>query len=77
MRHEQTAQAVRFTCWHCQYVWVTEYDVRHVEDDHGHGCDYYSLGGVPTVTPTVPGGIACPRCGALRVTVQVDSRPPE
>ena len=30
-----------FTCAHCAHAWTVEYDVQHVEDGHGHECDYF------------------------------------
>ena len=29
-----------FTCAHCAHAWTVEYHVQHVEDGHGHECDY-------------------------------------
>lgn len=64
MRSESYVERYSFTCVHCRHHWSAEYEVRHVEDGHGHEHDYYSRDGLPVVTPTAPGGPCCPQCGA-------------
>jgi hypothetical protein len=56
-----------FTCTGCKYSWVADYDVRHVEDGHGHEHDYFFRDGSPSLDPTVRGVVVCPSCGWLNV----------
>ncbi len=61
----------RFTCAGCAHVWTTDYDVQHVEDGHGLTWEYHSLNGIPVPSPTAPGSLSCPRCGATWIHVQI------
>jgi len=74
MLKELGVERFRFTCAHCQYTWITDYDVQHVEDGHGHDCAYYSLNGVPVTAPTAPAAYLCPGCGASRIQVTLIAR---
>lgn len=74
MRTELGVERFRFTCAHCQHTWITDYDVQHVEDGHGHDCAYYSLNGVPVTAPNAPTAALCPSCGASRIQVTLIAR---
>lgn len=63
-------------CHHCEYQWLIDYDVQHVEDGHGHSRDYYSLNGLPAPAPTGPDALACPRCGCTRLRVELVAHRP-
>lgn len=60
-------------CHHCNYEWLVDYDVQHVEDGHGRARDYYSLDGLPCAAPTATGALTCPRCGATWLRVELVS----
>jgi hypothetical protein len=61
---ELAVESYRFACAGCGHVWSTDYDVQHVEDGHGVTWEYHSLDGIPVPSPTGPGSLTCPRCGA-------------
>ena len=64
MLKEIAVERYRFTCAGCGHAWSTDYDVQHVEDGHGLTWEYYSLNGIPVPSPTAPGTLSCPCCGA-------------
>lgn len=74
MLKELAVEQFSFRCGHCEYRWISDYDVQHVEDGHGHVCEYYSLNGLPVIAPTTEGGVSCPHCGALRVLIRLQAR---
>lgn len=76
MLRELAVEQFSFSCGHCHHSWVTEYDVQHVEDGRGHGCEYYTLNGLPVIAPTKEGGLCCPQCGAMRLWVRMRARRP-
>ena len=57
----------RFTCRRCQAVWCSQYRVRRWQDEEGTQFEMYEQNG--RVVPSPRSGVACPACGALRVTV--------
>lgn len=67
MFRELSQTRITFVCGHCGHEWVTEYEVRHVEDGHGHSADYYVRDGLPALCPLAVGGVSCPECGALNL----------
>ncbi len=64
MLQDVAVEQYRFTCAGCGHAWSTDYDVQHVEDGHGLTWEYYSLNEIPVPSPTAPGTLSCPRCGA-------------
>ena len=64
MLKDVAVERYRFTCAGCGHVWSTDYDVQHVADGHGLRWEYHSLNGIPVPSPTAPGSLSCPRCGA-------------
>ena len=71
MLKDVAVERYRFTCAGCGHVWSTDYDVQHVEDGHGLTWEYYSLNGIPVPSPTGPGALSCPRCGATWIHLQL------
>lgn len=67
MFRELSQTRITFVCGHCAHEWVTDYEIRHVEDGHGHSADYYARNGLPAVSPLAVGGVSCPECGALNL----------
>jgi hypothetical protein len=67
MFRELSQTRITFVCGHCAHEWVTDYEIRHVEDGHGHSADYYARNGLPAVSPLAIGGVSCPECGALHL----------
>ena len=67
MLRELSQARITFECGHCEHEWVIEYEIRHVEDGHGHSADYYVRNGLPAVSPLVAGGVSCPECGAMHL----------
>ncbi len=61
---ELAVERYRFGCPGCGHVWITDYDVQHVEDGHGVTWEFYSLDGAPVPAPTAAGSLSCPHCGA-------------
>lgn len=74
MLTELGVERYQFVCSHCGHTWVTDFDVQHVQDGHGHDCAYYSLNGLPVTAPTAPAALLCPRCGASRILVTLLAR---
>jgi hypothetical protein len=70
---EVAVERYRFTCAGCGHAWSADYDVQHVEDGHGLTWEYYSLNGIPVPSPTAPGTLSCPRCGATWIHFQLDA----
>jgi hypothetical protein len=68
---EVAVERYRFTCAGCGHVWSAEYDVQHVDDGHGLTWEYHSLDGIPVPSPTAPGSLVCPRCGATWIHFQL------
>jgi hypothetical protein len=68
---EVAVERYGFTCAGCGHAWSTDYDVQHVEDGHGLTWEYYSLDGIPVLSPTAPGTLSCPRCGATWIHVDL------
>ncbi len=64
MISEVLVERFRFACHGCGHVWFTDYDLQHVEDEHGVVWEYYSLDGMPVTAPTARGSVNCPRCSA-------------
>ena len=64
MLKEVAVERYSFTCAGCGHTWSADYDVQHVADGHGVTWEYYSLNGIPVPSPTAPGTLSCPRCGA-------------
>src|SRR5512132_1182047 len=54
IRSELLIEEFRFTCANCAHVWSVAYDVRHVEDGHGHERDYFFRHHQPSADPTAP-----------------------
>ena len=73
MLKEVAVERHRFTCAGCAHVWTTDYDVQHVEDGHGLTWEYHSLNGIPVPSPTAPGTLSCPRCGATWIHFQLEA----
>ncbi len=71
MLKEVAVERYRFTCAGCGHAWSTDYDVQHVEDGHGLTWEYYSLNGIPVPSPTAPGTLSCPRCGATWIRFEL------
>ncbi len=71
MLKEVAVERYRFTCAGCGHVWSTDYDAQHVEDGHGVTWEYYSLNGIPVPSPTAPGSLSCPHCGATWIHFQL------
>ncbi|MGY1762388.1 hypothetical protein ACI79G_15895 [Geodermatophilus sp. SYSU D00779] len=71
MLKEMAVERYRFTCGGCGHTWSTDYDVQHVEDGHGLTWEYHSLNGIPVPSPTAPGSLSCPRCGATWIHFQL------
>lgn len=63
-----------FRCANCAHVWSTEYEVRHVEDGHGHECDYFFRNRHPSAAPTAPSAVTCPACGGVRVDAKLTAQ---
>lgn len=73
MLKEVAVERYRFTCAGCGHAWSTDYDVQHVEDGHGLTWEYYALNGIPVTSPSAPGSLSCPHCGATWVHVELDA----
>lgn len=78
MLRELSQARITFVCGHCEHEWTVDYEIRHVEDGHGHSADYYARNGLPAVSPLATGGVSCPRCGAMHhmqraVTIHLSS----
>lgn len=67
MFRELSQTRITFVCGHCEHEWAVDYEIRHVEDGHGHSADYYVRDGLPALSPLAVGGVCCPRCGALHL----------
>lgn len=67
IQSELLIEEFRFTCARCVHVWSVEYDVRHVEDGHGHERDYFFHHDQPRADPTAPHTVMCPACGSTQV----------
>lgn len=61
-----------FTCTGCGHAWEADYDVQHVEDDHGHERDYFFRHQLHCSDPTGPGATTCPNCGRSSVMAHHD-----
>lgn len=73
MLKEVAVERYCFTCAGCGHTWTTDYDVQHVEDGHGLTWEYYSLNSIPVPSPTAPGTLSCPRCGATWIHFELDA----
>ncbi len=73
MLKEVAVERYRFTCAGCGHVWSADYDVQHVEDGLGLTWEYHSLNGIPVPSPTAPGALICPRCGATWIHFQLEA----
>jgi hypothetical protein len=71
---EIAVEQFTFTCGNCDYTWIVDYDVQHVEDGHGHQHDYFFCNGQPTVDPTAPVSVICPTCQTTHVRAQLTAR---
>ena len=71
MLTEVAVERYRFTCAGCGHAWQADYDVQHVEDGHGLTWEYHALDGIPVPSPTAPGSLMCPRCGATWIHFQL------
>ncbi len=71
MLKEVAVERYRFTCAGCAHVWPTDYDVQHGEDGHGLTWEYHSLNEMPVPSPTAPGSLMCPHCGATWIHVEL------
>lgn len=60
---ENLFQRFNFNCNDCDYAWVVDYEVHHVEDGHGHERDYFFHAQLPCPDPTGLGETICPQCG--------------
>ena len=67
IRSELLIEEFRFTCAGCAHAWSVEYDVRRVEDGHGHERDYFFRHHHPSDDPTAPQTVICPVCGSTQV----------
>ena len=67
IQRELLVEEFLFTCAHCAHAWSVEYDVQHVEDGHGHECDYFFLHHHPSADPTAPQAVTCPACQSTQV----------
>jgi hypothetical protein len=64
---ESSFDRFNFNCTGCDYAWVADYDVQHVEDGHGHERDYFFRAQLHCPDPTGPGETTCPRCGRASI----------
>lgn len=71
---ELSVERFTFDCPGCNHAWSVDYDVQHVEDGHGHQLDYYYRNGLPSVSPTGVGAVACPTCGRDHIHAKLASR---
>ena len=55
MFRELSQSRITFVCGHCEHEWTIDYEIRHVEDGHGHSADYYARNGLPAVWCHAPG----------------------
>ena len=67
IQRELLVEEFLFTCAHCAHAWSVEYDVQHVEDGHGHECDYFFLHQHPSADPKGPQDVTCPACHSTQV----------
>ncbi|MEV0613090.1 hypothetical protein AB0I81_07165 [Nonomuraea sp. NPDC050404] len=68
---EEEHRKVPFECRSCWHVWHEDYDVRHIEDDHGHaGGEVWLRAGLPVSPPS--SGEICPKCGCQQAVMFPD-----
>ncbi|MQA12801.1 MAG: hypothetical protein GEV09_01140 [Pseudonocardiaceae bacterium] len=75
MIRDNAIERYGFRCGHCGASWTRDYEVSHVTNAGGDTWDSYSFNGSPAMTPTAPGAVSCPRCGANMQVRLIASRP--
>jgi hypothetical protein len=71
---EIAVERFTFTCANCEFAWIVDYDVQHVEDGHGHQHDYFFFNGLPSIDPTAPDSAICPTCHTAHVFARLTAR---
>jgi heme-degrading monooxygenase HmoA len=70
---ETTVERFALDCRGCGHSWSEDYEVHHVQDGHGHDCDYFFRNGMPTLNPMAP-GLICPSCRRAAVLARLANR---
>jgi hypothetical protein len=72
---ETTVERFALDCRGCGHSWREDYEVHHVQDGHGHDCDYFFRDGLPTLNP-MAAGLICPSCRRAAVVARLADRLP-
>jgi len=71
INREELVEQFTFTCQSCAHVWALDYDVFHVEDGHGHDCDYFFRHRHQIADPRARHAVSCPICASSVVRVKL------